>query len=257
MKNQITNLFKKNEIPSMENQVIKKCNILPMKEEIVEFRKSVEKIAQEHLQEEEKLRENFKNASKEIISSIKSEREKLVKKQADTEAELKRTHIQINLKKQQYNKSMQESDEEKTKGIERELLELTGQENVLALRKDAFSKIDGCDNEHTKESFNRLYNLYIGTKENEGKIHKHYKEILEELESLKKTLEKEVEEIEHINRLYDMENYGSSIEHTYTKNDVVEAFEIIHGKIKVPREDTWNVHVKMRAVNEFMAKRQG
>ena len=51
-----------------------------MKTEIIEFRKSIKKIAQEHLQEEEKLKQNFQNSSKKIISSIKGEREKLTQK---------------------------------------------------------------------------------------------------------------------------------------------------------------------------------
>lgn len=66
-----------------------------------------------------------------------------------------------------------------------------------------------------------------------------------------------MEEIGHINRRYDMGESWSGIECTYAKRDVVDAFEIIYGEIKVLKEDAWNVHVKMRAVNGFMAKRQG
>lgn len=247
----------------MENNITKlteKEKILSMKDKIVEFRKSIEKIAQEHTQEEEKLRENFENTSEKIISSIKDEREKLVKKQKDTEAELKRIRIQINLKKQQYNKSMQETDEEKTKEIEKELLEMTGQENVLALREDTFSKIVGCDNESTRKLFTELYNLYIDTKKEEEKIHEHYKKILEELKSLKKTLEKEIKEIEHVNDIYYMSSLYSNIECNYAKNDVVKAFEIIYGEIKQPEKSMFwsgDTQEKMHVISEAMAKRQG
>ncbi len=261
MKISTSKLFKRKEMPIMENektQLTEKGEVLSMKDKIVELRKSVEKIAQEHTQEEEKLKKSFKSASEEIISNIKGERKKLVKKQEETEAELKRIRIKIELKKQQYNKSIQEANEEKTKEIEKELLEMTGQENVLALRQETFSKIVGCDNESTRKSFNELYNLYFDTKKEEGKIHAHYKEILEELENLKKTLEKEIEEIKHINIIYHMDASNGGANSDYAKYDVVKAYEMIYGELKQPDLHTfWDVGEKMRVIYKAMAKRQG
>ena len=190
-----------------------------MKTEIIEFRKSIKKIAQEHLQEEEKLKQNFQNSSKKIISSIKGEREKLTQKQRNTETELKRICTQISLKKQQYNKSMQDSDEEKTRKTERELLELTEQEHILALRKDTLSEITGCDNDSTRKLFDELYTLYTKTKKEEAVLHGYYKEILEELKILKETLEKEIKEIGHINEIYDMSSPYGGIERNYARSE--------------------------------------
>ncbi|RKI42430.1 hypothetical protein D7V86_06000 [bacterium D16-51] len=230
-----------------------------MKTKIIEFRESVGGVSQEHLQEEEKLKENFKNASGKILSSIESEREGLINRQKDTEAELKRIRIQINLKKQQYNKSMQESDGEKTRDAEKELLELAEQERILALRKDTLSDIAGCDNEHTRASFSELYALYIRTRKEENEIHGKYGEILKELESLKETLGKEIEKIKHINLVYDMDGSDSGIDSNYAKYDVVKAFEIIHGKMKepdgLPWSQTWDTNAKLRTIDKIMAKK--
>lgn len=223
-----------------------------MKKDIMEFMENVKKIAQEHLQEEEKLKENFQNTFKEILSNIKSERKKLVERQKETEAELKRIHIQINLKKQQYNKSMQDSDTEQQKKSERELLELAEKERVLALRKDTLSEITGCDNEHTRKLFDELYTLYTKTKNEEMVIHGHYKEILEELKSLKETLEREIEKIGRINKIYDMSGYNGGIERTYAQHDVVEAFEIIHGEAREP----WKWSEKIHDIDNTMAQKR-
>ncbi len=79
MKISTSKLFKRKEMPIMENektQLTEKGEVLSMKDKIVELRKSVEKIAQEHTQEEEKLKKSFKSASEEIISNIKGERKK-------------------------------------------------------------------------------------------------------------------------------------------------------------------------------------
>lgn len=61
--------------------------------------------------------------------------------------------------------------------------------------------------------------------------------------------------IGHINSLYDIGNSWNDIECNYEKHDVIDAFEIIYGKIKVPKTDLLDVNIKIRTVNEFMAKR--
>lgn len=86
-----------------------------MKKTITEFKESILEIANKYSQEEEKVKENFQSASKEIIAGIESEKKSLEKKQKETETELGKVRTKIDAKKQQYNKSMQELNEEKAK----------------------------------------------------------------------------------------------------------------------------------------------
>ncbi len=229
-----------------------------MKKTITEFKESILEIANKYSQEEEKVKENFQSASKEIIAGIESEKKSLEKKQKETETELGKVRTKIDAKKQQYNKSMQELNEEKAKKLECEIMELAEQERILTLRHDAYSKIDGCDNERTNKLFVQLYELYQTAEKEEREIRENYEDVLKELKNLKEPLENVIKEIKHLSSRYDTYSTYNRLVADYKKQEVVAMFEIIHGKINLPEDSSpWDsVDDKLRFISKVMARKQ-
>lgn len=229
-----------------------------MKKTITEFKESILGIAGKYSQEEEKVKTDFQSASKEIIAGIKSEKENLERKQKETETELGKIRTKIDIKKQQYNKSMQELNEEKTKKLECEIMELAEQERILTLRHDAYGKIDGCDNERTNKLFLQLYALYKTAEKEEREVRENYEDVLKELENLKEPLEKAIKEIGRLNAIYDTYSTYNSLVADYKKREVVAMFEIMHGKINLPKDSSpWDsVNDKLRFISKVMARKQ-
>lgn len=229
-----------------------------MKKTITEFKESILGIADRYLQDEAKVKADFQSASKEIIVGIKSEKKSLEKKQKETEIELGKIRTEIDAKKQQYNKSMQELNEETSKKLECEIMELAEQERILTLRHDVYGKINGCNNERTQELFTRLYVLYRTAEKEEKEIRENYKDVLKELENLKEQLEKVIKEIERLNNEYDTDSIHNGIVEDYKKREIINMYEVIHGKINLSRDDFVYspTRSKLRVINKVMVKNQ-
>lgn len=229
-----------------------------MKKSITEFKESILGIAGKYSQEEEKIKADFQSASKEIIAGIKSEKENLEKKRKEAETELGKIRTKIDIKKQQYNKSMYELNEEKIKKLECEIMELADQERILTLRHEAYGKIDGCNNERTNKLFLQLYALYKTAEKEEREVRENYKDVLKELKNLKEPLEKVIKEIERLNAIYDTYSTYNSLVADYKKSKVVDMFEIMHGKINLPKDSSpWDsVNDKLKLISKVMAKNQ-
>lgn len=185
-----------------------------------------------------------------IVACIKNEHAKLEEKRKNADVELKNIQAEIDQKKQQYNMSIQENDETKTKEIETELIKLEETERALSLRINAFAEISGCDNEKTENLFRKLYSYYVSEKETAG-------ERSHTISDIKKKLDGIADNIKVFNKNLDQCDSTYKEYHIIHPAKIVHAYEMIYGKIIQPKGRSYSDLDKLDIINKVMTGEKG